>query len=126
MLLWLPIFTGNALAASVAMQMVQGGCNEVATPMIAEMDMSTMNMIGMDMSAHQHHHADAATPLAADEQGSSCNSCGVCHVACSAYVAAWGVVIVAQLPVARDITPYLASYRSISSLPLLPPPLARA
>lgn len=121
MLLWLPIFTGNALAASVAMQMAQGECDEAATPMMAEMDMPTM-----DMTEHQHHHADAATPLAADEQGSACNSCGVCHVACSAYLAAWGVVTVAQLTVAHDVTPYLTAYRSISSLPLLPPPLARA
>lgn len=125
MLLWLPLFTGNALAASVAMQMAQGECDQAATPMMAAMDMPTMNMIGMDMTEHQHHYADEATPSSADKQDTSCNGCGVCHVACTAYLAAWGVVTIAPLTVARDATPYLTAYRSISSLPLLPPPLAR-
>jgi hypothetical protein len=53
MLLWLPIFTGNALTAAVSMQMSQGECH------VAAMSHGAMDMnMNMDMGEHQMHHGD--------------------------------------------------------------------
>jgi hypothetical protein len=115
MLLWLPVFTGSALAASVSMQLPQGECHEAA------MSHEAMNMdMDMSMDEHQMHHGDAPAP--AGEH----NSCGVCHLACTAYLAVPGVTLAAVQIAAREITPYLVVFNSVTSVPLLPPPLVRA
>src|SRR5512146_2266906 len=61
MLLWLPLFSGSALAATISMQMPQGSCHEAA---------SSQTMPGMDMGEHHRHHGE--TPATADEHSSSC------------------------------------------------------
>lgn len=120
MLLWLPVFTGSALAASVSMQLPQGECHEAAMSHEAmDMDMSMdMDMAGMDMDEHQ--------PVPAGEHGPSCNDCGICHLACTGYLTVPGVSIAAVQTAAREITPYLVVFHSVASVPLLPPPLVRA
>ena len=79
--------------------------------------MAGMDMSGMDMSVHQ-------MPAAADEHP-ACNACGVCHLACTDYLAMPGADMFAAQTRARDITPYLLAFSSFTSAPLLPPPLAR-
>ncbi len=108
MLLWLPLFTGNALAAAVSMQISQGGCHEMA---------ASQSMDGMEMG--DDHHAPAA-----DEH--PCDSCGVCHLACTGYLAVPVVELGAAPNDAREATPYVLDYRSITFAPLVPPPLASA
>jgi hypothetical protein len=76
MLLWLPIFTGSALAASVSMQLPQGGCNEEA--MSQAMPGGTMDM-HMDMGEHAMPQGEMPAPAGAHD------TCGVCHMACTAY-----------------------------------------
>jgi hypothetical protein len=117
MLLWLPVFTGNALAASVFMQLPQGQCHEAA------MSHETMNM-DMDMSDHQMHHGEMPAP--ADEHSPSCSACGVCHLACTGYLAVPGVEIADVQASALETTPYLVVFHSFTSAPLVPPPLVRA
>ncbi|ADE12091.1 DUF2946 domain-containing protein [Sideroxydans lithotrophicus] len=112
-LLWLPIFTGNALAASVSMLLLHGGCNETAMS-------QTMSDETMDMGEHPAHHD--ATPAPAGDH----STCGVCHLACTGYLNVPGVEISAVHTVAREITPYLVAFDSVTSTPLLPPPLVRA
>lgn len=113
MLLWLPLFSASALAASVSMQMPQGHCQEAA---------ASQAMADMDMGEHPHH---GEMPAMADEQSPSCSSCGICHLACTAYLAVPGVGLSAIQPGAHEIAPYLVSFHSVTSAPLLPPPLAR-
>lgn len=115
MLLWLPIFTGSALAASVSMQLPQSGCNEEL--MSQAMSGKTMDM---DMSEHTMHQSKVPAP--AGEHA----TCGVCHMACTAYLAVPGVDIPVAQTAAREITPYLVVFHSFTSAPLLPPPLVRA
>ena len=113
MLLWLPVFTGSALAESVAMQ-VQHDCCPASG--ISQMD---MDHAGMDMGDHQMQHDDMPTP------GGDHGACGVCQLACSAYMA----VPLVSTPVqtaTREITPFLLAFDSVTFTPLLPPPLARA
>jgi Protein of unknown function (DUF2946) len=119
LLLWLPLFSGNALAASVAMQVPSGHCHDEAMQMMPDMEMSDMVM-----DPHQAQHNEAS--ISADEQSTSCNSCGVCHIACTGYLAMPSVPTVPMQTSACDITPHLVSFRSITSTPLVPPPLARA
>ena len=115
MLLWLPLFSGSALAASVSMQLQRGGCHEAA---------AAQAMAHGGMGDHHQHHGEQ--PAAADEQGPSCNACGVCHLACTGYLAVPGAELVIVQAAAREITPYLVASHSFTSAPLVPPPLVRA
>ncbi len=113
MLLWLPFFSGSALAATVSMQMPQGSCHEVSAPA----DMASGDMV-------EHHHSALAG--GEDEQSSSCSGCGVCHLACTGYMAVPGLEMAVMPSSAREVTPYLVVFRSITFEPLDPPPLAGA
>lgn len=115
MLLWLPLSSGSALAASISMQLQHGTCTESA---------AMQAMAHEDMAAHHQHHEQA--PATTDTQDSACNDCGVCHLACTGYLAMPGVEMVAAQTPALESTPYLVSFHSHNSAPLLPPPLVRA
>ncbi|WP_212785091.1 DUF2946 family protein [Ferrigenium kumadai] len=118
MLLWLPLSGGSALAATVSMQAQSGACHEAAM----------QEMHHADAGDHQHHHdAPAAQDQnASNDQDSSCNACGVCHLACSGYLAVPAAVPPGIQASAQPATPYLVVFDSITSVPLLPPPLVRA
>lgn len=111
MLLWMPIFTGNALATSVVMQMPAGHCHEESMQM-ADMDMGDVDM---------HHMSDDT-----DDQNANCHSCSVCHLACTGYLGVADVALPAVQIASGEVTPYLVDSHSFTSAPLLPPPLARA
>jgi hypothetical protein len=113
MLLWLPLFTGSALAASVSMQLPQGSCHEAA-----------MSHEPVNMSEHHMHHGDIPSP--SNDKSSPCNNCGVCHLACTGYLLVPNVVIAVAQANIRESTPYLVASHSFTSAPLLPPPLVRA
>ena len=106
--IWLPLFSGSALATSVLMQVPAGHCQDESMQM-ADMD-------GMD-----DMHAMSGD---SDEGAAACSSCGVCHLACSAYLAVPALSLTLAQTATSDITPYLLAYRSYTSAPLLPPPLA--
>jgi len=95
--IWLPLFSGSALAASVMMQLPSDSCQEME-----------MKMDGHDMK-----------PASAQ-----CDTCDVCHLACGSYLAVQAISHPDALPAVATVTPYLFSFNSITSLPLLPPPLA--
>jgi hypothetical protein len=120
MLLWLPLFSGSALAATVSMQAQRGACHEAAM----------QEMHHADAGDHRHHHAEASAvqdqTASHDQADTSCNACGVCHLASSGYLAEPGVADVAAQAAAQPVTPYLVSFHSITSTPLVPPPLACA
>lgn len=115
MLVWLPIATGSALAASISMQMPKADCHQAA--------MQAMSHDGMAGHHHMHHHE---MPAPAEKHGPSCDTCGVCHLACTGYVAVPGTTTVAVQTAARETTPYVVFFQSVTSVPLLPPPLVRA
>ena len=118
MLLWLPVFTGSALAASVSMQLPQGGCHEAAiSHETMGMDMN-MDMANMNMDEHQ--------PLPSGEHSPTCQDCGICHLACTGYLTVSSVSMAHVQTAALEITPYLVVFNSVTSVPLLPPPLVRA
>lgn len=114
MLLWLPIFTGSALAASMSMQLQRSTCHEVVAPMA---------MSHENMGDHQQHHSEA--PTVTDKQDTSCNNCGICHLACTGYLAAPNGETAAEQADSLESTPFLVVFSSFTSAPLDPPPLAR-
>lgn len=116
MLLWLPIFTGSALAASVSMQMPHGECHESS---------ASMSGVDMDMSMDMSDDDVSDDTVAADEHAPSCNDCGICHLACSAYLSAPHVALPSIQTSSLEVTPYLVAFTSLNSAPLDPPPLAR-
>jgi len=111
MLLWLPLSSGSAMAASLAMQLPNGSCHESGA-------MSQHAMNGHQMMQHD----DQTSPT---DPSSACATCAVCHLACSGFA-------VAQSPVASLVatTMQIVTFKpeifiSHVSAPLLPPPLAR-
>lgn len=104
--IWLPLFSGSALASSVAMQMQHGACHEMAA--MQEMD--------------GHHHADAESS-SVDHSSNQHGNCGVCHLACGGYLGVQEIKTVAKQQLDDSVTPYLFSFNSVISTPLLPPPL---
>lgn len=113
MLLWLPIFTGSALAASVSMQLQRGTCHEAAAPMA----------MSHEDSDHHQHHSEA--PTVTDQQDTSCSACGICHLACTGYLVAPSGETAAEQAASLETTPFLVVFSSFTSAPLDPPPLAR-
>jgi Protein of unknown function (DUF2946) len=104
---WLPLFGGSAQATSISMQ--HGSCHEAG--------MEAMQMAG------DHHAAASHSP---SHHGSSCNACGVCHLVCGGYLSVQEITASTMHLTDASQTPYLFSFHSITSIPLLPPPLAQA
>ena len=112
LMLWLPLSMGSALASVITMQMQHGDRHELTIPGMQNQDM------GVQVPHHgQHLHR---------QTDKSCNGCGTCHLACNAYMTASHASAPAMLLPAQEYVPQLVSYESVSTIPLLPPPLARA
>lgn len=106
LVIWLPLFTGNALAASVWMQMPQQGCDRMQQMPDDCDQMASQNQLD-------------------DQQDSACTDCGLCHLACSAYLSMPEITTPGLPDVSVSSTPYLLLFQSVISIPLLPPPLSR-
>lgn len=101
LMLWLPIFSGSALAM-------------VSCPHMTSHDMS--------MSAAEHADHGNAQSQQQQENSLSCDQCGLCQVACSpGLIASLNPSITAASSV-ENATP-LSLFRSITLPPLDPPPL---
>lgn len=119
MLLWLPLSGASAFAATISMQMQRGAGHEAAM----------QEMQHADAGEHQHHcgTSDMQDQAGTQEHGdSTCNACGVCHLACSGYLAVPAVAAPEGQASAPLAAPYRVSFHSVVFTPLLPPPLARA
>jgi len=107
LVLWLPLSGAGALAASLSMQM-HDACHEVA------------------MTAMQHQHADDHQAAEHHGHNAQCSECGVCHLAGSGYLATPVQELVTLQIAGKLITPYQVSFKSVTTAPLDPPPLARS
>lgn len=104
----LPLVGGNSLAASIAMQQAQEPCHEMSLE-----DMQLMP--GHSDTTSSDHPSDSA-----------CSHCGLCQLACSGYMSEAAIITPTLLQAETDLPHYLLSFYSITSTPLLPPPLSRA
>jgi hypothetical protein len=124
--IWLPLFSGSALAASVAMQMTSGDCHPVAvqlnqhhTPHVSTTHQH--DSLRNDLLAASQHHASAQH----DQQNSSCKDCGVCHFTCSGYLATVSIKVTETRLLTQTYTTSSTQFHSFTSAPLDPPPLFR-
>lgn len=115
MLLWLPLSSGSALAASIGMQLQQGECHD-STMM---MDMS----LG-DMADHHMMHMDDMQSSADDS--TQCSSCSICHLACTAFLDAPAVAVQVVETGSQAVRSQSETFVSHLSAPLDPPPLVAA
>ena len=113
LVIWLPFFSGSALAASVAMQMMSGDCNVSAT-FESEHHASVAHYDELVQISDQHN-----------QQSSGCNDCGVCHFACSGYLANVADMVMARQQSMSVYVTFSNQIRSYISAPLDPPPLSR-
>jgi len=111
MLLWLPLSGGNALAASLAMQLPNGSCHEA---------------VAMSQHATGEHQPMQVNHAMHDVPTAPCTACGICHLACSGFILPQLELAVLVAPSALIVTFIPEIFVSHISAPLLPPPLARA
>lgn len=119
---WLPLFGGNALAATIVMQPMNGDCHGAQQVSHSSQHVSAL---------HQHmHHAQLAAsgnqPAGPHHsQDSPCNNCGICQIACSGYLASLVTDFKEVQLSSQSFTLSSAQFQSYTSAPLDPPPLAR-
>jgi hypothetical protein len=124
--IWLPLFSGNALAASVPMQMANGNCH----PVVAQ---SNKHALHHDTALHHQvspHDGQTASSqshatVQQDQQNSSCKDCSVCHFACSGYLVTAAIDASEILLSSQKYHASPVLFQSYSSVPLDPPPLSR-
>ena len=118
--IWFPLFSGNALAAHVAMQLGSGHCQVAAVQQdLQQSHQHAAHQTRTDANQIQtgQHHAQQSAP---------CNDCGVCHLACCGYITAV-TLDMAEVQSATQVFPHFSTaFQSYTSAPLDPPPLARA
>jgi hypothetical protein len=121
---WLPLFSGYALADSIVMQNMRGDCHGAQQVMHPSQEVS-------DLHQHMHHVQPGASEHQSagqhDSQSPTCNDhCGVCQIACSGYLAAVTINVVEVQLLSQSFSLFSTQFQSFTSAPLVPPPLARA
>jgi hypothetical protein len=113
---WLPLFSGNVLAASIVMPSMDGGCHAMQPVQTASA-----------MDQYLQLAADQQQQIPQHDQHNTChNDHGICQLACCSYLAAVTLAI-ADIPSAAQLfAPSSTQFQSFTSAPLDPPPLARA
>jgi len=125
--IWLPLFSGSALAASISMQTSNRDCHPVAVQQNEHNVHQTS--IGHHNESHhndlhaagQVHHADGQQ----HQKNSSCKDCSVCHFACSGYLATAAIKVPDNQLSTQTYATSATPFQSFTSAPLDPPPLSR-
>jgi hypothetical protein len=127
--IWLPLFSGNALAASIAMQAMVGEHHAaVAQPGEPPQHCALtvqQNTHPAQLDVNLDQSADHSSQQNPDQQNSAGENCGTCHFACCGYLAAATVEVTKVKPLAWLFASLSTQFQSITLIPLDPPPLAR-
>lgn len=115
MLLWLPLSSGSALAASIGMQLQQGECHDSAMMM----DMSHGDM-------GEHHMMNHDDMQASSDETATGSSCSICHLACTAFLDAPAIAMQLAETGSQAVGSIPETFVSHLSAPLDPPPLVAA
>jgi len=123
--IWLPLFSGSALAASVAMQATSGDCHAVAAQ-AHEQQMHHASTTHQHDSLHNDRAAASQDRAGQhDQHNSSCKDCGVCHFACSGFLATVAIDATEARLSAQAYATSSTQFQSHTPAPLDPPPLSR-
>lgn len=104
---WLPLFSGNALAASIEIR-------------VKQIEGAAGQTLHKHCAATQH-----AVSSQADQHAAHPYQCGSCHLVCCGFLATAVLVLLEPTPSAQSYTPVVSQFQSISLTPLDPPPLVR-
>jgi hypothetical protein len=121
LVIWLPVLSSNALASSVAMQATGSDCH-LAGVQLKENSPQQLS------ASHQHDQLAASHSHETDQhnqQDSSCKNCGVCHFACSGFLATLSLTVTKNQLLIPGYTLFSTDFQSFTSAPPNPPPLAR-
>lgn len=119
---WLPLFSGYALADSIVMRNMHGDCHgaqQVSHPSQHD-SASYQHMYHAQPAANDHQSTGQH-----DSQSSPCNNNGVCQLACSGYLASLAIDVVEDRLSAQSFMLSSTQFQSVTTAPLDPPPLAR-
>lgn len=119
--IWLPLFSGNVLAVSVAMKTMCGDCQ----PVVAQQNEHHMHHVSTEQNLQSAAGQDQSSSLH-DQQESGCENSGICHLACSGYLATASIKVAEAQPLALSFAPSSTQFQSVALTLLDPPPLARA
>ncbi|HET7831611.1 MAG TPA: hypothetical protein VFK88_01470 [Gallionella sp.] len=124
--IWLPLFSGNALAVSIVMQ-AQGSCCPAGTAQLAELHAHHAGAQHDQPAAHQDRTDEACDQHSSQhvQHSSSCSNCGTCHLAGSGYLAAAAVEVAEAQSPAQSFRAIPTRFQSAIPTLLDPPPLAR-
>lgn len=122
--IWLPLFSGSALAAAVTMQSMAGDHHSaVMQPGEPQLHCT------LTMQQNKHHAMHDAGMDQFDgpqnQQDAAGDNCGTCHFACCGYMAAAAVNVSEAPPPARLFPSLATQFTSITLTPLGHPPLSR-
>jgi hypothetical protein len=121
---WLPLFSGNALAVSVAKRTMSGDCH-THTMMAAQSGDHPSQYLSAADYRDQFAASQDREAVHGDQQNSS-HDCGVCQLACCGYVATLAIKVAEVQSLAQTFMLSSTQFQSIT-LPLFdPPPIARA
>jgi len=120
---WLPLFSGNALATSIGMQFMGGDC--LTTHVDAVQHSVEPSFHNERVPSMQHAHLVAQNEHQGEHKNTPHKSCNICHLACCGYMAVSTSNVAAATSLADLFVPSPESFQSITSAPLNPPPLAR-
>lgn len=125
--IWLPLFSGNALAASVVMQSASIDCHPAVVQVAAQSHDHHVATGHHHASLHDEQIAEIQDQAAGqhDQQNSSCKDCGICHFACSGFLANFATEVMEIRPLAQVYVSSSTLFQSFTSAPLDPPPLSR-
>lgn len=119
--IWLPMLSGSALASSVAMQAMGSDCHLAGVKLKGNSSQQLSGSHHHDQLAASHSHETGQH----DQQDSSCNNCGVCHFACSGFMASLSLTETKIQLLIPGYMLFSTDFQSFSSAPPNPPPLAR-
>jgi hypothetical protein len=111
--IWLPLFSGNALAAAVVIQTMNGDCHG----MVVQSDEYQSPQLAANQDQSAGHDA---------QQNSPRKDCGVCYFACCGYMTAVSINVAEAQSLAQTFTLFSTPFQSITLPRFDPPPIARA
>jgi len=120
--IWLPLFSGNALAASVAMQSMAGDSHSAV---MSQGEHQSHCASAMQQHTNHDQHDNNLLQATYAQQDTESGDCGTCHLACCGYMATASMKVIDDRLPAQLFPSVSTQFQSITPAPLDPPPLAR-
>jgi hypothetical protein len=119
---WLPLFSGYALADSIVMQNMGDGCPADVAQQVSN---RVQHVSVLHLRMHHGQMAGSADQSACQRHGQASTCKSVCQLACSGYMASLAINFAETQPAAQSFTLSSTQFQSVTTAPLDPPPLAR-